>query len=682
MTGERIVIGLSGGLEGEVLIRRAVKVLDGAGGGDLIAVHIRSAEGASRESTSALESQRRLVVDLGGSYHTVAAHDPVEALLGFASHVGATRLVIGQSRAHPVSRILTGATETRIIRRAGDIDVQVVPHPLAGRGTGRRRQQDLGRARVAVGFVLAVAIPILMQLALAVIEHSVATATLVQLAGAVAVALVGGLWPGVAGALWSSLLVNYFSTPPVGELAIKDPQDLLALGVFVGVSVAVAGVVDRSARRSKEAARARAEAATLGELARGATRAEDTVGSLLAQALDVFGVRGAAVYSGPAFRNGTDSPGAPAFRDTPGLRDAEAVPDGENIPERKLLASAGELTDSEREGADFAVHPVEPEHTVEPVDDDTWLVLFGRTVPAADSSLLGAFAAHVLAQLERQQLAASRLEVLRLAEGNTMRTAILRAVSHDLRTPLAGIKLAVGGLLQTAVTYTPEEQQELLETIDECSDRLDALVGNLLDMSRITADSVRPLLKPVRWLDVVPAALRGLPQGSVRVVLPPNLPAVDADAVLLERVIANIAENAVKYAPASDVTVTSASGGLSGAVLNGHPAGELRIIDHGRGVPDRNVPAMFRPFQRLDDLSQSTGVGLGLAVARGFVSAMGGSLAAEETPGGGLTMVIRLPLSTGHGSAEIGATGSDGLDGGSAAAVAAQPAVSPQETAQ
>jgi two-component system sensor histidine kinase KdpD len=672
MAGERIVIGLSGGLEGEVLIRRAVKVLEGAGGGDLLAVHIRSAEGASRESTSALESQRRLVVELGGSYHTVAAHDPVQALLGFASHVAATRLVIGQSRAHPLSRLFTGATETRVIRRAGDLDVQVVPHPLAGRGTGRRRQRDLGRVRVAVGFVLAVAVPILMQLALAVIEHSVATAVLVQLAGAVAVALVGGLWPAVAGALWSSLLVNYFSTPPLGELAIKDPQDLLSLGVFVGVSVAVAGVVDRSARRSKEAARARAEAATLGELARGATRAEDTVRSLLEQALDVFGVRGAALFSGPVSRNGTASRNRMDSGDAQPFGDAPAFRDGEGGAGRKLLASAGELTDSERDGRDLA------EHTVEPVDDGTWLVLFGRTVPAADSSLLGAFAAHVLAQLERRQLAASRLEVLRLAEGNTMRTAILRAVSHDLRTPLAGIKLAVGGLLQTAVRYTPEEKQELLETIDECSDRLDALVGNLLDMSRITADSVRPLMKPVRWLDVVPPALRGLPRGSVAVVLPPNLPAVDADAVLLERVIANITENAVKYAPASDVTVTSASGGLSGAVLNGHPAGELRIIDHGRGVPDRNVPAMFRPFQRLDDLSQSTGVGLGLAVARGFVSAMGGSLAAEETPGGGLTMVIRLPLSTGHGS-----TGHDGHDGGpSAVSPAVSPVVSPREAAQ
>ncbi|APX04060.1 DUF4118 domain-containing protein [Arthrobacter sp. QXT-31] len=665
MAGERIVIGLSGGLEGETLIRRAMKALDGAGGGELLAVHIRSAEGASVESTSALESQRRLVVELGGSYHTVAAHDTVEALLEFAGHVGATRLVIGQSRARPLARILTGGTEARIIRGAGDLDVQVVPHPLAGRGTGRRRQRNLGRVRVAVGFVLAAAVPVLLQLALAVTEHSVATAVLVQLAGAVAVALVGGLWPAVVGALWSSLLVNYFSTPPVGDLAIHDPQDLFSLAVFVGVSVAVAGVVDRSARRSKEAARARAEAATLGELARAATRAEDTVGSLLEQALDVFGVRGAAVFSGPAIRNGAASGDWPAPGDRPasGERQAPRKADGETG--RRLLASAGELTESERGGTEFG------EHTVEPLDDGTWLVLFGKAVPAADSSLLGAFAAHVLAQLERGQLAASRLEVLRLAEGNTMRTAILRAVSHDLRTPLAGIKLAVGGLLQTAVRYTPKEKQELLETIDECSDRLDGLVGNLLDMSRITADSVRPLLKPVRWLDVVPPALNGLPPGRVRVVLPPNLPAVDADAVLLERVIANIAENAVKYAPASDIIVTSAAGGLSSAVLNGHPAGELRIIDHGRGVPDRNVPAMFRPFQRLDDLSQSTGVGLGLAVARGFVSAMGGSLAAEETPGGGLTMVIRLPLSTGPDS-----MGPDSLRRG------ASPAASQQKAAQ
>jgi two-component system sensor histidine kinase KdpD len=228
-----------------------------------------------------------------------------------------------------------------------------------------------------------------------------------------------------------------------------------------------------------------------------------------------------------------------------------------------------------------------------------------------------------------------------------MRTSILRAVSHDLRTPLAGIKLAVGGLRQPGVHYSAAEQQELLATIDECSDRLDGLVDNLLDMSRITADSVNPMIMPVRWYEVIPGALHGIPAGRVRVELPGNMPEIDADAGMLERVIANIVENALKYAPGSDVVLAGAGGGLSHTALGGRPAGELRIIDHGQGVPAENVVRMFQPFQRLDDVPQTTGVGLGLAVAKGFTEAMGGTLTAEQTPAGGLTMVIRLPLSAG-----------------------------------
>jgi two-component system sensor histidine kinase KdpD len=219
------------------------------------------------------------------------------------------------------------------------------------------------------------------------------------------------------------------------------------------------------------------------------------------------------------------------------------------------------------------------------------------------------------------------------------------------------------------VTYAPGEEQELLETIDECTDRLDVLVGNLLDMSRITADSVRPLLRPVRWFDVVPRALQGLPAGAVRVDVAANMPPVDADPGLLERIIANIVENAVKYAPGSDIAVVGTSGGLSASTLEGRPAGELRIVDHGSGVAAQNVVAMFRPFQRLGDVPQSTGVGLGLAVAKGFVASMSGSLSAQETPGGGLTMVIRLPLSTGSGGTDDspGAAASAGSAAGGAA---------------
>ncbi|WP_018775958.1 DUF4118 domain-containing protein [Arthrobacter sp. 131MFCol6.1] len=627
---ERIVVGLTGSPEGEVLIRRGARILNRVSGGDLLAVHVRSADGLAEESPQALEAQRRLILDLGGSYHIVAGEDPAAALLDFARSVNATQIVVGISRhkklAGLIGNLLGGGVGTRVVRDSGDIDVHMVSHPLGGRGTRPARERDLGRIRVTVGFGLAVLLPMVLQLLLSLLnpEQNVAAAMLVQLTGSVAVALIGGLWPAILAALWSSLLVNYFSTPPLGTLTINDPQNFLALLVFVGVSAAVAVVVDLSARRSKEAARARAEATTLGDLTRSAAGSEDTVQALLEQALSVFQVRGAAVFSlGYGIGDGESGAG----------------------PDRRwqLQAAVGDIPalSAGPQGDDAAGD------NVEEIDASTRLVLFGRILPASDRRLLGAFGVHLAAQLERQQLVASRREMLRLAESNTMRTSILRAVSHDLRTPLAGIKLAVGGLRHDDVHFTKEEEQELLATIEECSDRLDALVGNLLDMSRITSDAVNPLLKPVRWYEVIPGSLSAVPAGRVRVDLPPNMPEIEADPGMLERVIANIVENAVKYAPDSDIVLVGAAGGLSPATLGGRPAGELRIIDHGRGIPAERVLEMFRPFQRLDDAPQATGIGLGLAVAKGFTDAMGGSLTAEATPGGGLTMIIRLPLSTG-----------------------------------
>jgi len=241
---ERIVVGLTGGPEGEALIRRGARILTRVSGGDLLAVHVRAADRVASESPQALEYQRRLTQDLGGSYHIVAGEDPAAALLDFARSVNATQIVVGISRhknlAGLLGGLLGGGVGTRVVRDSGDIDVHMVSHPLGGRGTGWPRPGDLGRARVAVGLILAVLLPALLQLLLVFVnpEHSVATAMLVQLSGSVAVALVGGLWPAVLAALWSSLLVNYFSTPPTGNLIISDPQNLLALFVFLGVSSA------------------------------------------------------------------------------------------------------------------------------------------------------------------------------------------------------------------------------------------------------------------------------------------------------------------------------------------------------------------------------------------------------------------------------------------------------------
>jgi two-component system sensor histidine kinase KdpD len=285
--------------------------------------------------------------------------------------------------------------------------------------------------------------------------------------------------------------------------------------------------------------------------------------------------------------------------------------------------------------------------TVEAVDGDFFLALYGHQLSARERGLLTAFAGQLRSMLQRQELLASTRTNQRLIEGNVMRTAILRAVSHDLRTPLAGIKLAVSSLRQSDVTFSKEDEDELLETIEDYSDRLDALVNNLLDMSRITGDAVNAHVRPLRWIDVVGPALANVPEDRVRVHIPPNLPAIEGDPGLLERVIANIVENGVKYAPGSSIEVTASVGGTGKALINGFPASELRVIDHGHGVSRDDVDAMFRPFQRLDDAPSGAGVGLGLAVAKGFTEVMGGVLDAEQTPGGGLTLVIRLPISTG-----------------------------------
>ncbi len=619
-TRERVVVGLPGGPVGEVLLRRAARILSRVSGGELLAVHVPRSDGVAGDAPSALEGQRQLVTDLGGTYHFVGGADPAEALLDFARNVGATQIVIGSSRRKAHLGFLFGpGVGARVVRDAGDMDVHMVPHPLSGSGRATRNRGELNKTRVMVGFVLAALLPVLVQLSTGPL--SLQTTMVFQLAATIAVALVGGLWPAVLAAVWGSLLLNFYSAPPVGTLNINDPENLLTLVVFLLVAVAVALAVDQSARRSREAIRAGAEAATLSELARGILASQDTVQVLLEQLRDHFAMRSVTLF------RSTTSAGAQS-----GAQDGKGW---------GMEASAGDEPPQIPEQAD----------TLEEVSERWMLGLSGRILPASDRRLLSAFGAHLLALEQREELSVTQRENLQLSQDNNIRTSVLRASSHDLRTPLAGIKLAVSSLRQTEVTFSPEDEAELLGTIEHYSDRMDLLVGNLLDMSRLSAQMVNPVVGPVAWQEVLPAALHGVPADRVRRELPPNMPAIDADPGLLERVIANIVENAVKYAPDSEILVVGSVGGSGSSTIDGHPASELRVVDHGKGVPAAEVMAMFKPFQRLDDVSYGpqggTGVGLGLAVAKGFTEIMGGVLEPQHTPGGGLTMIIRMPLSTG-----------------------------------
>lgn len=477
--------------------------------------------------------------------------------------------------------------------------------------------RGIGRGRLVIGLVLAVALPSAVEILVAVIGYrNFAIIMLLQLAAAVTVAAIGGIWPAVIAALLGTLLLNYFSTEPVGTLSIADPSVLVTLIIFLAVACGVALAVGLASRRAEEAARYAAEAAALSGLALQILRSDGTLESFLDKIRSNLGMEAIALLS--------DTPASPG--------------------DWRVVATSGEHPPMTRAAAD---------HTAD-VDAHDTLLLRGGPLSMQKRRLLGAFGAYVVALRDRRQLAQSRLDNLRLEVGNAMRTSILRAVSHDLRTPLAGIKLAVSSLRQEAVTFSPADERELLATIESYTDRLDQLVGNLLDMSRITADAVNPLLGRTRWSDVLPEALRGVPQSRVRNELPPNLPPVEADPGMLERVVANIAENAAKYAPDSDIVLTARAG--AGITVAGRPASELRIIDHGPGFPPGAASAMFLPFQRSGDApsaresGRSGGIGLGLAVAKGFTEAMGGTLVAEPTPGGGVTMVVTLPLWPGAGA--------------------------------
>jgi two-component system sensor histidine kinase KdpD len=192
-------------------------------------------------------------------------------------------------------------------------------------------------------------------------------------------------------------------------------------------------------------------------------------------------------------------------------------------------------------------------------------------------------------------------------------------------------------LTQTEVQWSPTETAEFLHTNDEETDRLTTLVGNLLDMSRIQAGVVEPALRPVAVEEVLPAALASLgPRAQVvDTHVPEDFPLVRADAALLERVLANVIDNAVRHSPPGERVR------VDGGAFSGHV--EICVIDCGRGIPREQRDQAFQPFQRLGD-SRPGGVGLGLAVARGFMAAIGGTIEAEDTPGGGTTMVVRLPV--------------------------------------
>ncbi|OCC11983.1 sensor histidine kinase KdpD [Streptomyces sp. PTY087I2] len=602
---ERIVVGLTGGPEGRTLIRRASRMAAKGSGSEILAVYIARSDGLTSASPKELTVQRTLVEDLGGTFHHVIGDDIPAALLEFARGVNATQIVLGSSRRKAWQYIYGPGVGATVARESGpDLDVHIVTHEevAKGRGLPIARGARLGRARIIWGWLVGVAGPLLLAVVLRFMEDApgLANDVLLFLFLTVAAALLGGLRPALASAAVGCLLLNYWFTPPTRTLTVQDPENLVAIVVFFAVAVAVSSVVDLAARRTHQAARLRAESEILSFLAGSVLRGETALDALLERVRETFAMESVALLE----------------------RSSDVEP-------WTCAGSVGPAPVTRPDDADVDM----------PVGDNLALALSGRVLPAEDRRVLGAFAAQAAVVLDRQRLVGEAEQARRLAEGNRIRTALLAAVSHDLRTPLAAIKAAVSSLRSDDVAWSDEDEAELLEGIEDGADRLDHLVGNLLDMSRLQTGTVTPLIREIDLDEVVPMALGGVPEGSVDLDIPETLPMVAVDPGLLERVVANIVENAVKYHPGREPVAVAASA-LGGRV-------ELRVVDRGRGVPDDAKERIFEPFQRYGDAPRGAGVGLGLAVSRGFAEAMGGTLDAEDTPGGGLTMVLTLAAAPG-----------------------------------
>ena len=412
----------------------------------------------------------------------------------------------------------------------------------------------------------------------------------------VTVATVGGLAPALAAALVGFLLVNRLFTPPLHTWSIAEAENLLALAIFLLVATVVSALVAAAARRAAEATRAAAEAATLAGLA-GTIASPDPLPILVDHLQHAFGLVGAALLrkDGGTWRTEVAAGEAPA---TPGEADQ-----------------------------------------VRPLGSDLVLAVRGSDLAAEDRRVLNAFVAQLAAAIDRRRIGEQAARAAALAEADELRSALLQAVSHDLRTPLAGIKASASSLRQPDIDWSDADRDEFLATIEDETDRLTALVVNLLDMSRIQAGAVAPTSRAVGLEEVVPAAVAGLgPRaGHVTVDVPETLPPVAADPALLERVVANLVENAVAHSPVG-APVRVEAGPVGGRVL-------IRVVDRGPGIDPAERERVFQPFQRTDDRpSHGAGVGLGLAVARGFTRAMGGDLTIDDTPAGGTTMTIDLAV--------------------------------------
>jgi two-component system, OmpR family, sensor histidine kinase KdpD len=606
---ERVVVAVTGGPESETLIRRASRIASKSSA-QLMVVHVARGDGLSGVNPREMGKVRELAGSIGASVHVVVGDEVSCALLDFARETNATQLVLGSSRRSRWASFFSEGIGAATINNSGKIDVHMVSHEQANRGlefstiSPRTRQVVSWLAAVTMPWAI-LAVTIRLDSAL-----DLGAKSALFFAGVIGVALFGGVAPAVLAGVLSGALLDYFHTEPRYSFTVANTSNVLTIVLLLGVAMAIAVLVDAAASRAREARRAGQEAELLSLFAASVLRGAD-LNTLLERVREAYSQRAVCL-----------------------VREV----DGQVIPVAGVGSEACLTVDS----ADTAVNVG---------DEEFWLLMSGRRLTGRDRRVLSVVATQAAGLVKQGELAEEAGKVQSLAEADELRRLLLSALGHDLRTPLTAAKAAASSLRAEDVWFSAEDTSELLATVEESVDQLSLLVANLLDSSRLAAGVVRPELTEVYLEEVVQRALVGIGgrntiygRASIdRVKVEVGGTVAMGDAGLLERVLSNVIDNALRYAPESIVRVNAGQVG---------PRVLINIIDEGPGVSKGAADEMFQPFQRLGDFDTTTGLGLGLSVAKGFVEAMSGTITACDTPGGGLTILIDLaaPLQDRRGS--------------------------------
>ncbi|HEX4824783.1 MAG TPA: sensor histidine kinase KdpD [Candidatus Polarisedimenticolaceae bacterium] len=630
-TAERIVVGVGPSPSSAGLLRSARRMADGLRG-SWTAVWVEGSRPLGDDDRHRLEANLRLAESLGGTVVRLSGTSRADAILRYARRHNATRLIIGRPTRSRLRDLLRGSLLEELVRGSGGIDVHVISGAASEEALPLSETSE--RPSEWPAYLLAAQLVAVATIVSFVVDAYLAPADTVMtfLVAIIVSALRVGRGPSVFAAALSVAAYDFFFVGPRFTFAVSDTRHVLTFAMMFGVGILLSELTRRLRTQEREARRREAYTAALFALARDLGAAADkpsVAGAIAARASDAFNGTVAVLLA----------EGEGELREV--ARSGDAVLDARDRGVARWAHEHGRpagLGTDTLPGAAAACVPLRTDAR------GLGVIAFvprvpGRVLDGEQRHLLEALARQAALAIERVVLAAEAKASELRARTENMRSSLLSAVSHDLRTPLAAITGAATSLRGDEAAVHPEQRRELIETICEESTRLERLVANLLEMTRVEAGAIEVHREWVPAEEIVGAVLTRL-EGAlagrpVHTSLDPALPLLPVDPVLVEQVLMNLIDNAIKHTPAGspiDVFVT----GDADRIM-------IEVADRGPGLAPGSEEQVFQKFHR-GAAPGIPGVGLGLAICRGIVEAHGGTIKAASRTGGGANFTVTLPV--------------------------------------